>query len=72
MGPLALRDIISRVTLRPVSPEGMGWTNLTAHKGGDRMANYDRNIPTDPQRKQWSWFAMTVASVVLAIVMAVF
>lgn len=35
------------------------------------MANYDRNLPTNPQKKQWVWVVMTVASVALAVILAV-
>ena len=35
------------------------------------MTNYDRNIPTDPQKKQWTWIAITLASLALAVIMAV-
>lgn len=35
------------------------------------MPNYDRNIPTGPPKKQWTWLVMTVVSIALAVVLAV-
>lgn len=35
------------------------------------MTNYDRNIPTEPQKRQWMWVAITLASIALAVITAV-
>lgn len=55
----------------PPHLRGTGRANLAAHEGEYQMTNYDRNIPTDSPKKQWTWFAMTVAFIALAVVLAV-
>ncbi len=31
----------------------------------------NQNIPASPQKKQWAWIALTIASIALATIMAI-
>lgn len=35
------------------------------------MTIYDRNLPADPQKWQWAWVVITVASIALAVILFV-
>lgn len=65
----ATLPVVSRNGPPPVEGTGAGQPNRS--RRWRLMTIYDRNLPADPQKWQWAWVVITVASIALAVILFV-